>query len=254
MNIAQYIDYTCLNPSTTEHDIIELCKKAIEHGFYSVCVNSCYVAMAKEILKDSNIKVCTVVGFPFGAMDSKAKVFEAENAVNNGADEIDMVLNQGFLKSRNYVAVLRDVLNVKTAIGKTPLKVIIEISELNKNDIIKACEICMDANADYIKTSTGYSKGGATFTAVKIIKKTVKNRMKIKASGGIRDFETALKFIDAGADRIGTSALIKTVDNTHQIRNTRIFKQYIQTVEKNSNASSSESDVISSDTEKLTKD
>ncbi|MBC3759623.1 deoxyribose-phosphate aldolase [Hyunsoonleella sp. SJ7] len=252
MNIAQYIDYTCLNPSATEHDIVELCKQAIEHNFHSVCVNSCYVAMAKQILKDSNTKVCTVVGFPFGSADSKAKVFEAENAINDGADEIDMVLNRGFLKSKNYVAVLRDVLNVKTAIGKKPLKVILEISELNKNDIIKACEICLDANADYIKTSTGFAKSGATFTAVKIIKKTVKNKMKIKASGGISDFETALKFIDAGADRIGTSTLIKSLYNARQIRNTRIFKQYIQTIE-NTDSNEQQQNQESTETSKISK-
>ena len=126
--------------------------------------------------------------------------------VKDGADEIDMVLNIGFMKSKNFVAVFKEISDVKNAIGKIPLKVILEISELSKNEIIKACEICLDAKADYIKTSTGFSKSGATLTAVKIIKKTVKNQAKIKASGGIRDYETVRKYIDAGADRIGTSS------------------------------------------------
>ena len=150
--------------------------------------------------------VCSVVGFPLGAMATESKVFEAQKAVHDGADEIDMVINIGFMKSKNYVAVFKDISDVKMAIGKTPLKVILEISELSKNEIIKACEICMDAKADFIKTSTGFSKSGATLTAVKIIKKTVRDRAKIKASGGIRDLETALKYIDAGVDRIGTSS------------------------------------------------
>lgn len=230
MDVSNYIDYTLLKPSTTEREIIELCKDAKINGFFSVCVNSCYVALAKQLLLESKVKVCTVVGFPLGAMSTKSKVFEAEKAIEDGADEIDMVINLGYLKSRNYVSVLKDISDVKRAIGKTPLKVIIEISELNKNEIIKACEICLDAKADFIKTSTGFSKSGATLTAVKIIKKTVRDKAKIKASGGIGDFDTALKYIDAGADRIGTSTAIKAKNDKRQIRNTKIYKDYIETV------------------------
>ena len=167
------------------------------------------------------MKVCSVVGFPLGAMSTDAKVFEAKKAVEDGADEIDMVINIGMLKSKNFVAVYKDICDVKIAIGNTPLKVILEISELSKNEIIRACQICLDAKADFIKTSTGFSKSGATLTAVKMIKKTIKNKAKIKASGGIKDHETALKYIDAGADRIGTSSGINivtekksTVENT----------------------------------------
>ena len=158
--------------------------------------------------------MCSVVGFPLGAMSTEAKVFEAVKAVEDGADEIDMVINIGMLKSKNYVAVYKDICDVKLGIGRTPLKVILEISELSKNEILKACQICLDANADFIKTSTGFSKGGATLTAVKMIKKTIKDKAKIKASGGIKDFETAMKYIDAGADRIGTSSGITIVTNT----------------------------------------
>ncbi len=208
MKINTYIDHTILNPTTTERQIIDLCNEAKKYEFHAVCVNSCYVPLAKQMLSKTSVKVVSVVGFPLGATATEAKVFEAKNAVNDGADEIDMVINMGFLRSKNYLAVYKDISEVKNAIGKIPLKVILEISELSKNEIIKACEICLDAQVDFIKTSTGLSKGGATLTAVKIIKKTIKNAAKIKASGGIRDMETALKYIAAGADRIGTSSSV----------------------------------------------
>ncbi|MFV0572327.1 MAG: deoxyribose-phosphate aldolase [Xanthomarina gelatinilytica] len=211
MLINQYIDHTLLKPTTTKTDIKVLCDEAKEYRFYSVCVNSYYVSLAKHLLTRSNVKVCSVVGFPLGAMSTEAKVFEAKKAVEDGADEIDMVINIGMLKSKNYVAVYKDICDVKLAIGNNPLKVILEISELSKNEIIRACQICLDAKADFIKTSTGFSKSGATLTAVKMIKKTIKNKAKIKASGGIKDHETALKYIDAGADRIGTSSGINIV-------------------------------------------
>lgn len=205
MKINSYIDHTLLGATATERDIIDHCNEAKKHNFYAVCVNSCYVRLAKQLLKDTEIKICTVVGFPLGAASTEAKVFEAKQAINDGADEIDMVMNLGVFKSKNFVEVFKDIKDVKTSIGKTPLKVILEISELSKNGIVKACEICVDAKADFVKTSTGFSKSGATLTAVKIMKKTVKDHCKIKASGGIRDFETAKKYIDVGVDRIGTS-------------------------------------------------
>ncbi|MEZ4792098.1 MAG: deoxyribose-phosphate aldolase [Gelidibacter sp.] len=206
MKVNRYIDHTLLKATTTERQIIDLCNEAKTNQFYAVCVNSCYVALAKQLVSRSSVKVCSVIGFPLGAMATDSKVFEAQKAVLDGADEIDMVLNIGLMKSKNFVAVFKDISDVKNAIGKIPLKVILEISELSKNEIIKACEICLDAKADFIKTSTGFSKSGATLTAVKIIKKTIKNRAKIKASGGIKDYETVKKYIDAGADRIGTSS------------------------------------------------
>ncbi|WP_339634232.1 deoxyribose-phosphate aldolase [Bizionia echini] len=203
MNINNYIDHTLLKPSATQKEIKTLCDEAKEHRFYSVCVNGFYVPLAKELLTNSNVKVCAVVGFPLGAMTTEAKVFEAQKALEDGADEIDMVINIGMLKSKNYVNVYTDIRDVKVAIGAKTLKVILEISELSKNEIIKACQICLDAKADFIKTSTGFSKGGATLTAVKMIKKTVKDGAKIKASGGIRNLETVRKYIEAGVDRIG---------------------------------------------------
>lgn len=213
MNINKYIDHTLLNPAATERQIIDLCNEAKKYEFYSVCVNSCYVPLAKHLLSKTAVKVVSVVGFPLGATATEVKVFEAKNAINEGADEIDMVINIGFLRSKNYLAVFKDISDVKTAIGKTPLKVILEISELSKNEIVKACEICVDAKADFIKTSTGFSKSGATLTAVKIIKKTIRDQARIKASGGIRDLETVLKYIDAGADRIGTSSGVAMMTN-----------------------------------------
>jgi len=206
MELNSRIDHTLLKPNATEGEIISLCNDATIYNFHSVCVNSSYVAIAKQSLSHTPVKVCSVVGFPLGAMSTGAKVYEARKAINDGAEEIDMVINLGLLKSRNYVGVYKDIADVKSAIGITPLKVIIEISELSKNEIVKACEICIDAKADFVKTSTGFSKSGATITAVKIIKKTLKGRAKIKASGGISDRETAYKYFEVGVDRIGTSS------------------------------------------------
>lgn len=206
MELNRYIDHTLLSAAATESDILRLCEEALKYNFYSVCVNSSYVAIAKQALGQSKVKVCTVISFPLGAMSTEAKIYEAKKAIEQGATEIDMVMNIGRLKSKNHVAVLKDISNVKRAIGLIPLKVILEISELSKNEIVKACEICIDAKADFVKTSTGFSKSGATLTAVKIMKKTVKNKLKIKASGGIRDVKTALKYIETGVHRIGTSS------------------------------------------------
>jgi len=205
MNISTHIDHTLLKASATERDIIDHCNEAKTHKFYSICINSCYVPLAKQLLKNSNVKICTVVGFPLGAASTASKVFEAKQAINDGAHEIDMVMNLGVFNSKNYVEVFKDIKEVKTAIGKTPLKVILEISELSKNGIVKASEICLDAKVDFVKTSTGFTKSGATLTAVKIIRKTVRDKCKIKASGGIGDYETAKKYLDIGAERIGTS-------------------------------------------------
>ncbi|WNH10756.1 deoxyribose-phosphate aldolase [Thalassobellus suaedae] len=227
MDISQYIDYSLLKPTATEREIINLCNEASKNNFYSVCINSSYVSLANELLEKTDVKICTIVGFPLGAMSTTSKVFEAKKAIENGADEIEVVINLGLLKSRNYVSVLKDISDVKLAIGNTPLKVIIEISELNKNEIIKACEISLDAKVDFIKTSTGFSKGGATLTAVKIIKKTIKDNAKIKAYGGIDDLETALKFIEAGADRVGTSTPIKDLTKHKINKSTQLYKQYL---------------------------
>lgn len=210
MDISKYIDYTLLKSTTTEREIIDICYHAKANNLYSVCINPAYVALAKQLLEHTDVKICTVVGFPLGASSTATKVYEAQNAIEDGADEIEMVINLGFLKSKNYVSVLKDIIDVKMAIKKIPLKVILEISELNKNEIIKACNICMDAKADYIKTSSGFTKSGATLTATKIIIKTIKDAAKIEVFGDIKDFETSMKYIEAGVHRIGMSALFKT--------------------------------------------
>ena len=232
MNISKQIEYTLLESNTTQRDIMALCEQALENNYYSVCVSSCYVPLAKEMLSESNIIVSTVVGFPLGASNTKTKVFEATQAIHDGAEEIGMVINLGYLKSRNYVSILKDITDVKLAIGSKPLKVIIEISELNKNEIIKASEICLDGRADFIETSTGFSKSGATLTAVKIIKKTIRDKAKIKATGDILDFETALKYIEIGTDRIGTFTAINPFNNVRQIRNSKIYKKYLEKGQK----------------------
>jgi len=212
MELNRYIDHTLLSASATEADILQLCDEALKYNFYSVCINSSYVPIAKQALDKSDIKICSVIGFPLGAMATEAKIFEAQKAIEQGASEIDMVMNIGRIKSQNNVAVLKDITAIKRAIGLVPLKVILEISELSKNEIVKACEICIDAKADFIKTSTGFSRSGATLTAVKIMKKSVRDQLKIKASGGIRDAETALKYIEVGVSRIGTSSGVAMMD------------------------------------------
>ncbi|WP_242084955.1 deoxyribose-phosphate aldolase [Aestuariivivens sediminis] len=215
MNIFKHIDYSLLKSTTTEREIIDFCHDAKDKRLNSICVNSSYVALAKQLLNNTQVKICTVVGFPLGAMSTEAKVYEAKKAIKDGADEIDMVVNLGFLKSKNYVSVLKDITDVKLAIGDVPLKVVLEISELSKNEIIKACEICLDTKVDYIKTSSGFTKSGATLTCIKMIKKTIKNKIKIIASGGINDMETAIKYLETGAHRVDISHMIQIDDKLH---------------------------------------
>lgn len=240
MNIYQHIDYTLLEPTTTESEIIDLCVEAKNFGFNSICINSCYVSIAKKLLKYSNIKVSTVIGYPLGAMATASKVYEAQKAIEDGADEINMVINLGYLKSQKYISMLQDIVKVKQALGTKSLAVIIEISELNKNEIIKACEICVDSNADYIKTSTGFSKNGATLTAVKMIRKTVKDQAKIIASGGIEDFETAIKYVEVGADRVASSNISGLKKKTQQLRNKALFEKYMESRKSDDHISESE--------------
>jgi deoxyribose-phosphate aldolase len=213
MDVNSYIDHTLLEATITEKEIINLCEEAKFYNFHSVCINGCFVPLAKQLLENSSVKICCVVGFPLGTASTESKVFEAKKAIEDGADEIEMVINIGFLRSKNYFRVLKDISDVKIAIGKIPLKVNLEISELSKNEIIRASEICMDAKVDFIKTSTGFSKSGATLTAVKIIRKTVRDQIKITASGGITDINMTLKYIDAGVAGIGTSLGVNIVNS-----------------------------------------
>lgn len=205
-SLNTYIDHTLLKATATEQDIINLCNEAKTHQFFSVCVNSCYVSLAKAELENSKVKVCSVIGFPLGAMSTKAKVEETKQALKDGADEIDMVLNIGFLKSKNFDAVWQDIEAVKQVMPHNTLKVILETCYLEEIEIIKASELAINSGADFIKTSTGFGTGGATIHDVKLMKSVAeKCNVKIKASGGIRDTKTAKAYIEAGAERIGTS-------------------------------------------------
>lgn len=204
MQLEQYIDYTNLKPDATRADIEELCKIAKERGYANVCVNGAYVALCRQLLRGSGVGVACVVGFPLGASTTEVKAFEAAKAVEDGADEIDMVMAVGALKGGDFDYVANDIAAVKHACGVT-LKVIIEECLLTDEQIAEAAKICVRSGADIVKTSTGFSKAGATLHAVEIIKANCGD-LGIKAAGGIRDAETARAFIEAGATRIGASA------------------------------------------------
>ena len=208
MDIAKYIDYTLLKATATPADIEKLCKEALEYGFYSVCVNSGYVSLAAQLLKDTDTKVCTVVGFPLGAMSTQAKLYETSVALTQGAQEIDMVLNVGLFLSGNVAKVLDEIALLKQETGDRVLKVIIETCYLNDDQKRLASQVCVDAGADFVKTSTGFGTRGATLADVQLIREVVGDRAKIKASGGIRDKQTALQYISLGVDRIGASAIL----------------------------------------------
>ncbi|WP_025641343.1 deoxyribose-phosphate aldolase [Schnuerera ultunensis] len=210
--IASMIDHTLLSPEATENMIKDLCKEAKEYGFAAVCVNPFYVKLAKGILENSKVKVATVIGFPLGASIKEVKAYETTKAIEDGANEIDMVINIGALKNKDYDRVRDDIRAVVYAAkNKAIVKVIIETCLLTQEEKKIACEMAMEAGADFVKTSTGFSTGGATTEDVKLMKTIVRNKLQIKASGGIRDYETAMAMIDAGASRIGASASVNIV-------------------------------------------
>ncbi|WP_430883024.1 deoxyribose-phosphate aldolase [Fusibacter sp. JL216-2] len=212
MNLAKYIDHTILKPQTTEEQVKTVCAEAREHGFFSVCVNPCYVSLVKEELEGSETKVCSVISFPLGANIPEVKAFEATKAIADGADEIDMVINIGALKDGKFDYVREDIKAVVEACkGKALLKVIIEACLLTDEEKVKACQLAKEAGADYVKTSTGFSTGGATAEDIALMRKTVGPELGVKASGGVRDFEGAKKMIDAGASRIGASSSVAIV-------------------------------------------
>ena len=210
-NIASYIDHTMLKADADENTIRRYCREAREQGFRSVCVNSYRTALVHEELKGSGVLTCTVVGFPLGAMSPEAKAFEAKKAVMDGASEIDMVINIGALKDKDYDTVRNDIKGVVEASKPAIVKVIIETCLLTDEEKVKACELSVEAGAAFVKTSTGFSTGGATIDDIKLMRRTVGNRAQIKASGGIRTREDAEALISAGADRIGASAGIAIV-------------------------------------------
>ncbi|CYV97584.1 deoxyribose-phosphate aldolase [Streptococcus suis] len=206
MKLNKYIDHTILKPETTQEQVEKILAEAKEYDFASVCVNPTWVALAAESLKDSDVKVCTVIGFPLGANTSAVKAFETKDAISNGVDEIDMVINIGALKTGNYDLVLEDIKAVVAASGDKLVKVIIEACLLTDDEKVKACQLSQEAGADYVKTSTGFSTGGATVADVALMRKTVGPDMGVKASGGARSYEDAIAFIEAGASRIGASS------------------------------------------------
>ena len=214
MKINKFIDHTLLAQDADEKKIDKLIAEAKEHDFASVCVNTCWTKKCAEALKDTDVNVCVVVGFPLGAMDTKSKAFEAKTAVEDGADEIDMVINVGWLKSGRYSDVETDIREVKKACGDKHLKVIIECCLLTDEEKVTACKLSEKAGADYVKTSTGFSKSGATVEDVALMRKTVGDRLGVKAAGGIRDGKTAIAMIKAGASRLGCSAGIKIIEET----------------------------------------
>jgi len=209
--LAGFIDHTLLATNATEDKITQLCQEAMQHNFASVCVNSCWTATCAALLKGSPVNVCTVVGFPLGAMKSVSKAFEAAQAVADGATEIDMVINVGWLKEGRLDAVEQDIRLVKEACGDSLLKVIIETCLLSDEEKQTACRLSVRAGADYVKTSTGFSTGGATEQDVALMRSVVGEDIGVKASGGVRSFETAVAMISSGASRLGTSSGIAIV-------------------------------------------
>lgn len=202
-NIAKFIDHTMLKADTTTATIRRYCEEAKEYGFASVCVNTVHVPLVAELLKDSDVDTCCVVGFPLGAMLTTAKAFEAKEAVKAGATEVDMVINIGAIKDKNYDFVKEDIKAVVEASKPAIVKVIIETCLLTDEEKVKACELSVEAGAAFVKTSTGFSTGGATVEDIALMRKTVGTAAKVKASGGIRTPEDAQAMLDAGADRIG---------------------------------------------------
>lgn len=211
--LAKMIDHTVLKPETTQKKIKELCEEAATYDFAAVCINPIHVPYAAELLKDTDVKVCVVVGFPLGATTPEVKAFEAAQVVDAGAHEVDMVINIGALRDQNYDLVKRDIEGVVKASGDAHVKVILETGFLIDDEKRQACLICKDAGADFVKTSTGFGPMGATPYDVKLMRETVGPDMGVKAAGGIRSFKDAIRLIDAGANRLGTSAGVAIVED-----------------------------------------
>lgn len=214
MNLAKYIDHTNLKPEATPQDIDRLIDEAKTYHFASVCINPCYVGYAKKKLQDSDVKVCTVIGFPLGANTSAVKAFETAEAIRQGADEIDMVIAIGALKAGLYQEVQQDIEAVVKASQGHLVKVILETCLLSREEIVKACQLAMAAGAQFVKTSTGFNKHGATVEDVALMKANVGEKMMVKASGGIRTLQDALQMIEAGASRLGTSSGVMLVNRS----------------------------------------
>ena len=212
MKLSKYIDHTLLKADASLTAIEKLCDEAIDYDFKSVCVNTCNIEFCKNELKGSDVLVCCVIGFPLGAMSTEAKVMETKDAIAKGADEVDMVINIGRLKDKDYAYVTDEIRRIKEACGSKTLKVIIETCLLTDEEKVRACECILEAGADFVKTSTGFSTGGATFEDVALLKATVKDRCFIKAAGGVRSRDDFNRMIELGANRIGTSSGTKLIE------------------------------------------
>lgn len=212
MKLNKYIDHTLLKPDASEKDIRKLCMEAKEYDFATVFVNPCYVAFAKRLLKHTDVKVGCAIGFPLGATTTEVKVMEALQAIKNGADEIDMVINIGAVKSKRYTYVKNDIKSVVKAAKPKGVKVILETCLLSDAEKVKVARIAKQAGVKFVKTSTGFSTGGATVEDIKLLRKTVGKKLGVKASGGIRDYKSTITMIEAGANRIGTSAGVKIME------------------------------------------
>jgi len=219
LDVAGYIDHTNLKPDTGQKGIIKLCEEAARWGFFSVCVNSCHVALASRFLSGTGVKVCSVVGFPLGAGSTEAKACEAELAANDGAAEIDMVINIGALKDGRYDFVREDINRVAKLASNCTIKVILETCLLTESEKERACSLVVEAGAHFVKTSTGFSTGGANASDVKLLRKAVGADFGVKASGGVRNLAGALEMIKAGANRLGTSASVAICEEMRQIEN-----------------------------------
>ncbi len=236
-DIAKYIDYTNLSATTPRLKIQELCEDAIKYGFFSVCVNPFYVKEAKSALKGSNVKVCTVVGFPLGQNTTKAKIYETYDAIKNGADEIDMVINIARLKAGDIEYCLDEINAIKKVCKKRILKVIVETCYLEEKELELACQLVLESAADYIKTSTGFGTAGAQLKDIQIMRALIKDAMGIKAAGGIKSEAEAWEFIDAGATRIGTSRVL--IDDAIPGKSTKTSKPTSSAKKKTTKSSSS---------------
>lgn len=212
-NLNKYIDHTILKAFATSKDIENICEEAKKYNFKSVCINPCFVSMAKELLKGSDVLVCTVIGFPLGSNTIETKVFETEDAVKNGADEIDMVINVGKAKEHDYDYIKKEIEAVVNASSNKLVKVIIETCYLTDEEKVEVCKAATLAKADFVKTSTGFGTGGANAHDVSLMRKSISPEMKVKASGGVRTLDDALQMIEAGAERIGASSGVKIMED-----------------------------------------
>ncbi len=232
MDISRFLEYTIPVASNNNKDLVLACKNAKENNLHAVCIKYQAVSAAKELLENTNVKICAAIGKLDQQLSTQEKINIIKQSVQDGANEIEVSINLDFIKKKNYNAVYKEIKELKQAANHIPLRICLEISELNKNQILIICEMCLKANIEHIATSSIYLQGNTTLTAVKIIKKTVRNAIKIKAQGNISEFETAIKFLDTGAEYIGTEIVLKKSCDAIQIKNSKTYREYIKAKKK----------------------